>query len=62
MKQLFETLNQLNYCVAKWFTVSKSLNRIVYRESFDSDRDFGAGLRIILFRSELRNGFMNHFI
>ncbi len=45
--ELFQTLNQLNHCVAKWFTVSKRSNRITYRESFDSDRDFGAGSWII---------------
>ncbi len=32
------------------------------RESFDSDRNFGAGLWIIWFRSELRSGFVNHLI
>ncbi len=31
-------------------------------ESFDSDRDFGVGSRIIRFRSGLRCGFTNHLI
>ncbi len=31
-------------------------------ESFDSDRDFGAGSQIIRFRSRHQRGFVNHLI
>ncbi len=33
---------KLRISVAKWFTVSKGSNRIVYGKSFDSDQDFKA--------------------